>query len=276
METLVIIFSKDRAFQLDCLLRSINLRLNNLFDKVTVLYTYSNNEYKLGYDKLINRFNYVEFYKENSFYDTFMSILNKYKKEYKFISLMVDDDFIYNKLEIQKERVLKSITDQDICFSLRLGLNCVYSHPANKSFRINSYIEYGEILKTDFKNQDGDFAYPMSLDGHIFNFNVIFNYIRNINKFLNPNTLEEKLNSIKRLIKENNIIFLKESILVGNPVNLVNNTHKNRNGLIHSQSIEDLNEKYLNDYICDIDEINIENVNGCHMEFNYKFKKILK
>ncbi len=49
----VFIPSKDRVCQLDLLLRSMQENLPNINFNITILYTYSNEDYKNGYFKLM-------------------------------------------------------------------------------------------------------------------------------------------------------------------------------------------------------------------------------
>lgn len=106
MRNNLIIFSKDRACQLHLLLESIDVYSNGLFDRVSVIYKASSEDFALGYDKIKKQFNTVVFTKEVDFYnDTLNSIDNRYE----FTTFMVDDDVFYNKIKTSKEKIFKSL-----------------------------------------------------------------------------------------------------------------------------------------------------------------------
>ena len=270
MRNNLIIFSKDRACQLHLLLESINVYSNGLFDRVTVIYKASSEDFALGYDKIKKQFNTVVFTKEVDFYnDTLNSIDNRYE----FTTFMVDDDVFYDEIKISKEKIFKSLNKLKgivSCFSLRLGLNCNYSHPANLKYQINRYDKVDDFIIVNVWEQRGDFAYPLALDGHIFDTNLVTNLFKNIGKFNNPNMIESQLQYMKGKIQKG-MLFFDKSVLVGIPVNIVNDTHKNRNGLEFSFSETELNDRYLDREKIDLSALDFSNINGPHKEIEYKF-----
>ena len=62
----LIIFSKNRACQLNLLLDSIKNNAPALFDKIHVLYK-AEGDYFLGYEKIKEKYTGVNFYLENNF-----------------------------------------------------------------------------------------------------------------------------------------------------------------------------------------------------------------
>jgi hypothetical protein len=121
------------------------------------------------------------------------------------------------------------------------------------------------------REQKGDFAYPLSVDGHIFKTNFIKKCLHKIGRFSNPNTLESKLQTLMGVINPN-MVFLDESVIVGVPVNLVNDTHKNRQGIRFPFSENNLNNKYNNGEIINLESLDFSNINGPHKEIKYKIK----
>lgn len=125
----LIIFSKDRPLQLDCLIRSIKENCNH-FNRITVQYS---TKFEESYNILKGRYNDVEFIKETTFKQTFIEIPKDER-----VCIMVDDDVVY--LKVDKEALKYAVAHSDI-FSLRLG--------------------------DDIKKKV-HFNYPSSLDGNIF------------------------------------------------------------------------------------------------------------
>ncbi len=264
MKNQLIIFSKNRAMQLSLLLETITINCYHLFDKISVIYK-ADTEYQSGYDKLS-----VNLIKETSFKDDLMSLLTD---EYEVTTLLVDDAVVYDRITQSKEEILNNLRLDTICFSLRLGLNCVYSHPADINYTIKDYVDLGDFIKFDYRKQEpGDFNYPLSTDGHIYQTSFLKAMLEQT-IFSNPNTLEA---NIQRFVRLNgipfNIICFKNSKVVSIPVNLVNTTFRNRHGIKHYFSEKDLNDRFLNGEIIDIGSMDLSSINGPHKEIEYKFK----
>ena len=272
MKNKLIIFSKNRACQLQLLLNSIDKNAITLFDEVDVIYIYDTIEFQKGYEILIKKYEKINFIKENNFYTNVLKSIND---NIEFTTFLVDDNVFYKNIGSPQFDILNTISSDPnvICFSLRLGLNCNYSHPADLHYKIGDYEINGEFLKFNYKLQRVDFAYPLSVDGHIFNTSFIKKLIITMRNFPNPNVMETKLQSFLHLIPHY-IVSFKESKLVGVPVNIVNNTHQNKKGKEYPMSTEYLNQKYINNEIIDIDKIQFNDINGPHKEVEYKFSEV--
>ncbi len=266
----LIIFSKNRACQLNLLLDSIKNNAEMLFDKIHVLYKSENDEYSAGYDKVMNNHKGVYFLKENNFRKDLFKLIDD---DIESTTFMVDDAVIFKQILTRKIDIIKPVIEDFIIFSLRLGTNCNYSHPANLHYNLGEHEINGEYLIFDYtKQQVGDFRYPLSTDGHIYNTKLIKDLLIEI-PFVNPNTLEAYL---QRFVLTNSIpktiMCFRESKLVSIPVNLVNDTFKNRHGLQFGISEKELNDKFLNNETIDLNSMDFSEVNGPHKEIKYIFK----
>jgi hypothetical protein len=266
----LIIFSKNRACQLNLLLDSIKNNAPLLFDNINVLYK-SDEEYISGYEKLILEYPSINFYKENNFRRDLFKLIDD---DIEATTFMVDDAVVYDKIMARKIDIIKPVVNDFVIFSLRLGENCVYSHPANLHYNLGEHEVNGEYIIFDYtKQQAGDFNYPLSTDGHIYNTKFIKDLLIETD-FNNPNTLEAflqrfvVLNLIPKIIK-----CFKSSKLVSIPVNLVNDTFKNRHGLEFGISEKELNDKFISGEKIDLQTIDFSNINGPHKEIEYVFKK---
>jgi hypothetical protein len=266
----LIIFSKNRACQLNLLLDSIKNNAPLLFDKINVLYK-AEDGYTLGYLKLKEKFKTINFHSEENFRRDLFKLIDD---DIETTTFMVDDAVVFRKIMARKIDIIKPVVNDYVIFSLRLGENCTYSHPANINYSLGVHEINGEYLIFDYtKQQTGDFRYPLSTDGHIFNTKLIKDLLIEID-FNNPNTLEAYLqrfvmsNSIPKTIK-----CFRESKLVSIPANLVNNTFKNRHGLEHYMSEKELEEKFISGETIDLSALDFNMVNGPHKEIKYIFKK---
>lgn len=266
----LIIFSKNRACQLNLLLDSLKANAPLLFDKIHVLYKTENEDYSNGYNKLIEKYNSINYLKETDFRKDLFKLIDD---DIEATTLMVDDAVIFRTIFARKIDIIEPVVDDFIIFSLRLGKNCNYSHPANLYYELGEHEVTGEYMSFDYtKQQVGDFRYPLSTDGHIYNTKLLKDLLIEI-PFVNPNTLEAYLqrfvltNAIPKTIK----CFI-ESKLVSIPVNLVNDTFKNRHGLEFGMSEKELNNKYINGQKIELSSLDFSGINGPHKEIKYKFK----
>lgn len=272
MNNQLIIFSKNRACQLQLLLDSLNERSKDIFDTISVIYK-ADGKYIDGYNLLKERFSKtsIVFKEESNFRNDTIRLIND---NYKYTTFLVDDIVFFENNDTQFSEIENFMMDKKLlCFSLRLGLNSKYSHPANQHYEIGEYESNGNFISFDFTKQIGDLGYPLSVDGHIFNTDEIKDMVTKT-MFTNPNTLEANLQQYIRIGLPSNMIgSFTNSKLVGVPVNLVNETFKNRHGLEHYISEEELNNRYLNGEIIDLSSMDFSNINGPHKEIKYEFKK---
>ena len=142
MKNQAIIFSKNRPCQLHLLLESINTNASFLFDKITVLYK-SEDFYKTNYVKVKKRFFNTIFVEEFSFKQ---NLLNLIDNDYGATTLLVDDSIIYEPVDASKKNILEDVINNNFIFSLRLGKNCTYSHPANLHYLLKEHKETEQFI----------------------------------------------------------------------------------------------------------------------------------
>ena len=260
----IVVFSKDRPLQLELFIRSFNKYVKDSDNYIiNVLYNYSNNNYKNGYDKLISmNYSNVNYIKEDNFRTNLMSI-NYNKNEYTVF--FVDDNIFVNYIDFNDEQsnIFKS-NNNILCRSLRLNPNLTYCYTEDRHMDKPYFINHNIF---HWRGQIGDFGYPMSLDGHIFRTRDILPYIINLNYF-NPNSLECEMSI--RPINLPMMICYDKSIIINNPCNKVQNFNNNKHG---NTNTEELNSKFLDGYI-----ISMENTDGlqnisCHQEIEIILKK---
>ena len=87
----ILIFSKNRAQQLNLLLKSLYKNAPQ-FPDISVIHTWSSEQFKLGYDKLIKIYPDVKFVVENGFRNTTLQVI---EKSTELICPMVDDDIFW-------------------------------------------------------------------------------------------------------------------------------------------------------------------------------------
>lgn len=222
----VIIFSKDRAAQLDLLLRS----MPGWFDEVYVIWTASDHKYASGYEMLDFR-EAMSVRQSQDFKDDVVWYADSPNE---YTMFLTDDDVFL------RDFVMPVIPDNVACLSLRLNPRMDYCYTLNRSQKAPKMSSSGNIW--DWRNADADYGYPMSLDGHIFRTKDILPLLEKLD-YHNPNTLEGQL--ARHPINRPLMMCFDKSVIVNNPVNRVQDTIKNRFGEFFGYSQEWLNEQFL-------------------------------
>lgn len=245
----IIIFSKDRACQLDLLIRS--MKKNWINTNIKVLYTFSDSLYQKGYEQLITKYPNISFIKEKNFRSDLLGLVDTQDK---WTVFLVDDIVFKNTFSFNNK-----LPDDVLCLSLRLHPYLTYCYAAN--------IPMKPIGKTEWnwKGLSGDYGYPMSLDGHIFRTEDIYPLLKTL-PYKNPNSLETILAVCP--INRPKMMCLEKSIIINNPCNKVQTNNPNRFGNI---SAEFLNEKYLKGYVIDLDPFQGIEMESCHKELPITF-----
>lgn len=271
----VIVFSKDRPMQLNLLLESILFNFNVEDFKLNVLYKASNDEFHKGYNMVRDLYPQFIFKNENYFKEDLLSLFNNSQ----YTVFFTDDDIIYRSLEITKKDIENIFAFSNaFCFSLRLGLNTIncytlqklnklYNHKTHFSNDGVNLIE--PIISWQVSDGTNDYAYPISVDGHIFKTPYI-KHLCEILEYENPNLLEAFLSYYNK--SDMIISSYKYSKLVNTPLNRVQKIFENISGIQYNYSPEDLNKMYLNGIKIDFEKMDFKNVNGCHQEIEPIFK----
>ena len=273
----VVIFSKDRAAQLDLCLKSIYKNLSRLSEywRIYVIYTSSSKEFEDGYNQLIKEYyskpNHIYFLAEYK-YDGFKKTLEYCMKHWEdYVLFFTDDDIVYRKFENK----YNDIVDEDLfCTSFRLGTNTfVQDQYTNSNCLIpDEVIMGGGIIRTwDWKKQtkDTNFAYPFSVDGHLFPSDLAKKIINSTPKYYNPNSLEGKAqNYIQDDIANmpDNMSCFEKSFVINTPLNRVQETCHNGAGKFFGSSPEELNKKFLEGERLTLEGMDFSTIIGVHQE----------
>jgi hypothetical protein len=262
----VVIFSKDRAMQLNLLLDSIKHNADGIFN-ISVIYTSSSEEFAIGYKKLIwetekDRINWI---REASFEQ---DVLKALESDLQYTCFFTDDDVLFGP--VSESEMTGALADESvICFSMRLGKNTVYCYALDVENRLMEFVENAGLIKFDWLCHSADYGYPLSLDGHVFRTNEITRMTKAIS-FSNPNTYEANLQVFRDDLPRKMISYAR-SALVGVPANKVQSVFDNRYGENFHFSISDLNTRYLSGERIDLSAIDFSVIEGCHQELDYKF-----
>jgi hypothetical protein len=258
-----LIFSKNRAMQLDAFLRSIEA-FAPYDGHVVVIYRATTPAFEEGYRQVKLGPNVTLTPESDSFKRDVSQAIDP------SIALTVfhtDDDLFFR-------RPLGGplVTESFAAFSLRLGLNTTYCYPLRRPQELSSYYRRGSLIAWNWTHADVDFSYPMSLDGHIFSTATISRIVSRCH-FHNPNTLEEALH-LKRYLVPHGMLSFVENCLVSVPANVVSDTHSNRSGKNSEVSVEALNRRFLAGERIDRSAMDFSAVNAAHSEIPLAFSSL--
>lgn len=265
----ILVFSKDRACQLEACLSSLKLNYKEYDSaKISVIYKATTEKFQKAYDVLENMFfPEVSFTRELLFKQQVLENLNSdFSQKSLFHMFLVDDDVFISAFSHNDKQftLLKSSPNNIIALSLRLYGNINHCYCANYKQRIPHFIKE---CAWKWSTAELDWGYPMSLDGNVYNSNVIRVLCNNIH-FSSPNTLEDSLSKVRPL-PETLLCYPDRSKLLNNPANIVQKSHKNR--VENTFSVEQLNEIFLSGKTIDIKQIQDVNNSTVHYPFQYVF-----
>lgn len=267
MPLTAIVVSKDRAAQLDLLLRSVTCHADNLVDSISVVWDASDEDFERAYLACESEHPSVDFFPENTFFDEISYLVEQADDHVMFLT---DDSYFYRDLpELDPLAVLQAESDV-LCFSLRLGRNTWICYPLKgRDQRVPHFINMDDHLIWGWAESDGDFGYPGSLDGHIFRKADMLRLIREDDHWWNPNTLEDTLTRGVYKIPKSSMASFPRSVLVGIPANRTSRSHPgNRYGDFHPIDQTWLNDEYLAGRHIQFPNIHIDAVNAAHQELD--------
>jgi hypothetical protein len=278
--TSVLIFSKDRAMQLHALLESIQLYASDVYTNISILYKYSNDEFKRGYELLQSRFPHYNFILETNFLENVKNYLTRVNTP--LISFLVDDIILFKSISTTNVIDFFNLPDT-LSYIPGVGANTKMSLTADIIFEPPNFDTFNDILLWNWKLIDniGEFSCPFMLTGNIYKTSAFFEYFNLIKiRFYNPNSFEELLQCIVQKQYKSNLPNIcgcdKFSTLVHSANNRVQNTHPNLHGLVFAFEPQALNTRYLNGDVVNIQNYDFQNIIGLHHELDLQFKNFEK
>lgn len=274
--------SKDRACQLELLLRSIHVNCpHDLFNNIFVLYKASNNDFEKAYqilqDKIEEIFSndtIVQFCPEHNFMDDFRFTLGCICQDDEFVCGLVDDLVIYSPIKISKEELQSGFDDDVLCYSLRLGYNTIVQNYADGSLQRPLQAEKisENIIKWNWKNRFAmeNYGYPISLDGHIYR-SIELLHLSTIKPFTCLRQWEGELaTQVRHLTTRNSMLASPSSSLISIANNCVQNPPMIA-GLHYPFDPAVLNKMFLDGFIIDLKSITKRSFNSSHIELPFQF-----
>ena len=240
MSTDLLVFSKDRACQLDLLLSTFKEKVRNA-GTVSVIYKSTNEKFSAGYQRCRNAHGNVEFIEETDFQVQVKAWLSSSNRS-PSVMMVVDDDLFRSDIDLSEVSQILTNNPQLVCYSPKLGLQLTYCYSLNEPQPVPNGNVINGYFVWDWRSAVHDWQYVFSVGGHVFRTSEISAWVSGL-KFSNPNNLEDAIQQIKNyFVVPPSALSHVVSKMMNTPVNRVQNTHVNRCGNI---SHVELNDSYL-------------------------------
>lgn len=274
-----IVFSKDRALQLDATLRSYFLHcLDAESSQIRILYTASSPLHNSQYGQLRQeyaKYTFLSFVSERDFRSDVISLLAPYNH----VIFLVDDNIFIRDFSIPKLVTLLQNNQDALGFSLRLGKNTTYCYPLNKKQRLPEFLAIDKgTLKYNWTNADHDFGYPLEVSSSLYRTEDILPFISRL-PFKNPNTLEGIMAENRSFFQKDKPFLLcnEKSVTFCAPLNKVQSIAiGNRASNKEDYNVENLAELFNAGYRIDVAYYKDFLPNACHREIELKLIKLGK
>ena len=239
------IFSKNRACQLDCLLRSLRDNLTGPFKRIFIVYKATGNSFREGYQKLIAKriHDNLHWIEEGSFKSDVLNVMQKIPNE-SYLMFLVDDNVFYRRFNVSP---IASIFGKRHLF---ISLRCSRDYKDDIQPKFLKTEKYLEWRWTFHSTPRGKWNYPFSVDGNIYRKDLMCRLLKSLD-FKAPNSFESALHSKRWGLNvrwRDKALAPLESVVFNNPLNKVQTEgetwHK-------GPTAEQLNEKYCEGFIID-------------------------
>lgn len=264
----LIVFSYNRPMQLYALLESCELYLTGRTSS-TVIYRVSGQDYQSGYDLVRARFSEVNFVKQENPPHDFRGLVQKYAFELaqsNYIMFAVDDLFVKAPVDLQ-ECVNLLERFRAYTFSLRLSPDINYCYAMKKHTPAPKiHLIAPNVYRYIFCDGQGDWAYPNSVDMHLFRKNDVYNNMFACN--WNCPSLLEGSWAARADLKQAGLCF-NESKAINIPLNLVQDLIPNH--AMHSHQPAELLTRFMQGQKINLEPIAKFKNNSVHANFDVNF-----
>jgi hypothetical protein len=236
-KTTTVIFSKNRAMQLDLLLRTLFFCCDDILElsDINVLYL-AEGDHKESYKILKKDYPQVNFVEEKSFKEDLLSFLpNKTS-----ILFLCDDSVVTEKFSLAQVLENLNSSEDNIGFSLRLGRNTQKCFPYGD---VNQNIPEMTLVKDNvytyqWKPAELDFSYPLEISSSVYKLDIIFELLKDLD-YHNPNTLEASLvtNTPYFVVDKSLLLCFEKSVIFSNAINRVQTYNQNRAGDVNADDL---------------------------------------
>ncbi len=298
-KVLGLLFSRDRAMQLDATLRSFYTCCQDpdLLD-LAVLYKATTLLHSKQYAGLQAAYPQVHFISQASFrHDVLDHLYQEPSGPLRFfrrliLSLghrlgaanrllpfagpipyglfLVDDNLFVRRFNLEPVLLSLQSDPSALGFSLRLGSNTTFCYPQNRTQSLpplEAFHSDGEIFRFNWTRADGDFGYPLEVSSSIYRLAELLPVLDRL-QFTNPNRMESYLSHKAPLFSTSRpwLLCFGQSVTFCDPINKIHTDYANRAGSDPTYTADHLAELYEQGYRIDVNAYLGFIPSGCHQE----------
>ncbi len=298
-----LVFSKDRALQLDACLASFFRHVQDASSvEMNVLYDGSSGRLRAQYEELARSYDgRARFVPEASLRRQVLRFLKpaalssrefqgqsfartlwpKVRQEAgspeppsDFVLLLVDDTLFVGSVNLTHAQSSLQENLDALGFSLRLGRNTTYSYVLDRPQQMPAFQPVADgILKYVWTSADGDFAYPLEISSSLYRLSTLNSIVPSL-RFTNPSTLESQLAvRASRFARASPwMLCTGKSVAFSTPLNLVQTTYNNRAGTDPELSTVRLADRFDRGLRIDVAAMDGFVPSACHQEVELSFE----
>lgn len=265
-----LVFSKDRAMQLQAVLDSLRLHLRDpQTTRLAVLFCASTRRIGEQYQRLRTRYPDVAFLEETGFRSQVLSLVHSSET----VLFLVDDNVFVRDFSAGTICSAMAAHPDAIGFSLRLGRNIRFSYMRNAPAESPVFTEASPgVLRFGWPGSSHEFGYPLELSSSAYRTRDILPLLEQL-PWTNPNTLEGQMALYASLFAQRQpaLLCFEQSATFCNPVNLVQTVCANRNGADPAYSVQRLSDLFDQGLSIDVARYSGFVPQACHQEVELVF-----
>jgi hypothetical protein len=305
---LVVVFSRDRAMQLDAVLRSFYLHCEDPERaEMRVLFSATTERHARQYLDLRREHSQrrgLTFVRERGFRSDLLGLMATigsvgtatgllwrsvlamgprfgrlassltWSLGNSLVLFLVDDNIFVRPFRLATVERLLSAHPDALGMSLRLGKNTSYCYPLDRGQRVPEFssIESG-VVGFNWPSADADFGYPLEVSSSVYRMRDVLPFLARL-RFRNPNTLEQEMSMRTQYFRESKPLLLsyEMSVTFCNPLNKVQSELANRANTDDAHSSDNLAELFTTGRRIDVRAYAGVVPTGCHEEMDLRFE----
>ncbi len=280
MNCLVLVFSRNRAMQLDATLRSFLLHCQDISTcQIRVLYTTTDTRHTEQYQCLKQdyaEYPTIQFVREQDFRSDVLALLALFDH----VLFLVDDNIFIRNFILHEGISVLSMKSKVLGVSLRLGRNTTYCYPLDSPQTLPSFSNISpgnsELLGFRWVDAQHDFSYPLEVSSSLYRTDDLYDLMSTLS-FSNPNALEGQLAEQKEqfILSTPDLACYGHSVTFCNPLNMVQTVCLNRAATDPQVTSEGLAEKFQLGHRVDVESYVNFTPQSAHQEVDLHLTSVL-
>lgn len=285
----VLVFSRDRAMQLQAALASLALQAADAgATTLAVLYRATTPRHQHQYEHLANEAAAnIRFVAEVDFRRQLMEIVGPSRAAPEgsnsdmpkglggdFCLFVVDDTLFVQPFRLMAAAAALRENEDALGFSFRLGSNTTECYSAARRQVLPHFDPAGEnVLKFRWLGSDGDFGYPLELSSSLYRIETVRSLCERL-KFDSPSSLESQMSLHNRDFSRRQpaLLCFTQSVAFSAPLNRVQEVFPNRTGSSQAFSAESLADLFDEGKRMDVRALTGFVPQACHQEIQPEFE----